>query len=109
MEKIEGQRRQGDILFERDDLTWQNKSPEDATIQDDGVVAKGEVTGHMHRISDGTKATLMIAAAMAYVRSISEDAEVVHDEHNSVVLPTGNWNVVRQKEYTPRGWVLVDD
>lgn len=109
MEKIEGQRRQGDILFERDDLPWQERVSDDAEIQENGVVARGEVTGHMHKISDGTKATLMIAAAMAYVRSMSEDAEIIHDEHNPVVLPTGNWNIVRQQQYTPKGWVRVAD
>jgi hypothetical protein len=109
MKKIEGQRRQGDILFERDDLPWQKRSPEDAEIQEDGVVARGEVTGHMHRISDAKRAVLMVSAAMVYIKSMSDDADVIHDEHNPIILPIGNWNIVRQQQYTPKGWVRVVD
>jgi len=94
--------RQGDLLFVQAEI------PQDAEQQDDGVIARGEVTGHMHRISDGAKAVLMVAAAQAYVRAM-RDAEIVHDEHNAITLPAGDWQVVRQSEYTPSGWRQVED
>jgi len=95
--------RQGDLLFIGvEDIDGS------AVVQDDGVIARGEVTGHMHRISDGTKAVLMVAAGLAYVRAM-QDAEIVHDEHDTIVLPPGEYKVVRQREYIPDGWRQVAD
>jgi len=95
--------RQGDLLFVECDSV-----PEDSKLQEDGIIARGEVTGHMHRISDSSKALLMLCGAVAYIKAIHE-AEVVHDEHDTIVLPPGKYEVVRQREYRPDGWVQVSD
>lgn len=95
--------RQGDLLFVATD-----EIPNDAKEQKDGVIARGETTGHMHRISDGARAALMMAAGMAYVRAMQE-ADIVHDEHATITLPVGDYQVVRQREYTPDGWRQVAD
>lgn len=96
-------KRQGDLLFVKvDDI------PQKTEIKKDGVIAEGEVTGHKHRISDATKATLLVSGLVAYVRALKE-TEVVHEEHKTITLPPGNWQVIRQREYEPDGWRQVSD
>ena len=95
--------RQGDLLFiECDEI------PNDAQEVQDGIIARGEATGHTHRVGDSNVAKLVALNAMMYVRALQE-AEILHEEHNKVVLPPGNWKVHRQKEYEPNGWKQVQD
>lgn len=98
--------RQGDILFVR---VNENEIPEDAREQKDGVVAKGEVTGHHHRIKPGAVATLLVAANMAAWIRAKGDTDIVHEEHDTITLPPGDWEVRRQREYEPAGWRQVAD
>jgi hypothetical protein len=93
--------RQGDLLFVRSEI------PVEATEIADGVLARGEATGHTHRVRPGTTVALL-AAGMAYVRALSE-AYVDHEEHTTVILPPGDWAVRRQREYRPDGWRQVQD
>ena len=96
-------KRQGDLLF-----VEVTHIPDDAVKQDHGVIAEGEITGHKHQISEGTQAVLMIAAGVSYINAIRE-AAIEHEEHNTVVLPPGQWEVRRQREYEPSGWRQVAD
>jgi hypothetical protein len=93
--------RQGDLLLVRAQI------PEAATEIADGVLARGEATGHTHRVRPGT-AVALVAAGLAYVRALQE-AYVDHEEHATVVLPPGEWVVRRQREYRPDGWRQVAD
>ena len=67
------------------------------------VLAHGEVTGHAHAIApdearqyrapgQGTVSYLEVKAALAMLR---------HDEHATVELPRGTYEVRRQREYSP--------
>jgi len=94
--------RQGDLFF----IPCKN-IPLEAIVQQDGIIARGEVTGHTHRISTG-KAFLMLCAGIAYVRAETE-ALIGHEEHKPVTLPPGNWLVKRQREYQPQGWRQIAD
>jgi hypothetical protein len=94
--------RQGDILFvECEEI------PAAARQRKDGIVARGEVTGHTHRLAGGT-AMLMICAGIAYINAQTE-AYVRHDEHKEIILPPGKYRIKRQREYTPNGWRQVTD
>lgn len=93
--------RQGDLLFVRGEV------PKDAREIADGVLARGEATGHTHRVRPGT-AVALLAAGLAYVRALQE-ASVDHEEHATVILPPGEWAVRRQREYRPDGWRQVAD
>ena len=96
--------RQGDLLFCKVESI-----PSDVKVSKNGVIARGEVTGHTHRLSDGAKAVLLFSTnAVAYIRAL-EKTEVVHDEHGSIFLPAGEYAVKRQREYRPNGWVQVAD
>ena len=95
--------RQGDILFvEAEEI------PEEREHQPDGIVARGEVTGHMHRITPRSKAALYLCAAISYIHA-QQETEIVHEEHDTINLPIGNYKVIRQQEYTPEGWRQVED
>lgn len=93
--------RQGDLLFVRREI------PADAQPLAEGVLARGEATGHTHRVRPGT-AVALLAAGIAYVRAMQE-AYVDHEEHATVTLPPGEWAVRRQREYRPDGWRQVQD
>lgn len=96
--------RQGDIGFFKVDSI-----PKDATVDKTGIIARGEVTGHMHRVSNTAKAALMVANGTSFVDARQEGAKIVHDEHRTINLPSGYWEVRRQKEYEPQGWRQVAD
>lgn len=97
------QYRQGDIFFVSTDCV-----PGKGKRQEDGIIARGDVTGHVHRISDEAKAVLIIVSGVAYIRA-TEDTDIVHDEHHTITLPPGDYKVFRQREYTPDGWRQVAD
>ena len=72
------------------------------------TLAEGEVTGHSHRIADG-QAELYEKDGTLYLRILSDTATLVHEEHNAVEIPQGNWMVRIQREYEPEGWRYVAD
>jgi len=76
------------------------------------TLALGEVTGHHHSILDGN--------AVGYAdneNSLAKYVEVnkpagaslTHQEHDTIVLPEGNYRVVGQVEYTPERLSRVTD
>jgi len=79
------------------------------------VLAEGEVTGHAHVIPAGTDVRLLGRGdgadplAVGYL-ALKKLARLVHDEHAPVALPPGNYRVVQQRRFAPRGaWRLVGD
>lgn len=94
--------RQGDVLLvpiseipKRD-----NRKPERAT---GGriVLARGEATGHHHSVPKGA-ATLVrsIDEEWAYLQ-VHEPVELEHQEHAPIQLSPGDYEVRRQREYSP--------
>lgn len=75
------------------------------------VLAKGELTGHAHRIAERDAATLYQSDASedCYLEVTSEAATLVHDEHGPIPLPRGIYRVWRQREYSPREIRIVRD
>lgn len=72
------------------------------------TLAEGEVTGHKHRITNGS-AELYEDDGTLYLRVLSETALLTHEEHNEVKVPQGLWMVRIQREYEPAGWRYVAD
>ena len=71
------------------------------------VLAEGEQTGHAH---------VLDAPAMAYrdksrdlFFSLSSPARVVHEEHDPIALPAGEYRVIRQEEYRRGELIRVAD
>ncbi len=86
------QYRHGDLLIES-----VNSIPEKAKERNTNIILDGEVTGHAHRLIGGA---VMDVGDQAYL-SVPKTATVVHEEHNTITLPAGDYVVVRQREYRP--------
>lgn len=105
--------RQGDVLF-----VPINKLPAGARKKrDNGTVAYGEVTGHSHHLASTTIDTEVLEIAQGLYVHVSDDglkldgniAKFVHEEHGTVALPAGDYQVVIQKEYSPEAIRDVQD
>lgn len=104
--------RHGDVLIREVD-----EIPADATRKAKDkrglVLAEGEVTGHHHRIADTSMGELLVspgeADEMRMWLSLSVAAPLVHEEHHTLDLPAGDYEVIIQKEYEPEGLRNVAD
>jgi hypothetical protein len=103
--------RQGDVLIIRTDRIPAGVKPVE---RENGrvVLAHGEVTGHCHAV-DSDLATLFTTAdldemADRFLR-VEKECKVVHDEHDAITLPPGEYMVRRQREYTPEAVRNVAD
>ena len=88
-------KRQGDILLEKVDGVQVTRR----TPVEDGVIARGEVTGHAHRVENGELA-LTNAGTLVFSDG---SATVEHEEHDRLELEEGIWRVHRQVEYVGPG------
>ena len=102
--------RQGDLLFvavEEDGIRPLKRTAR--TIRN-GVLQRGEATGHAHRIDprDLSKAKVyLLAGSRRIVIEAVESVRVTHEEHKPLTLPPGHWEVRRQREYSPEWRTLV--
>ena len=83
--------RQGDLLFTRIDVI-----PVGKKILD-GVIVRGEATGHAHRLIGGS--VIKDKNGNLYL-DIKTKGEIIHEEHKPIQLSKGKWAVIRQREYT---------
>ena len=91
--------RQGDVLLVRVD-----GRPEKCTKvkreQGRVILAHGEVTGHAHAIRD-KGADLFQAATGERFLVMQADGSLTHEEHGTIPLAAGTYQVIRQREYSP--------
>ena len=95
--------RQGDVV-----LVEVQSMPARATALDHRILAKGEVTGHQHQVTEGD-ATLYEHEGTLFLRVESETAVLTHEEHEPIMLPKGTFRVSIQREYEPASWRHVQD
>ena len=93
--------RQGDVsIIAIEELPRKTKR-----VKGEPILARGEVTGHAHRMIEG-KVRLYQLAGLLYLKVLSEFARLYHEEHEDVVLPRGDYQVRQQREFewasTPR-------
>ena len=74
-----------------------------------GVLAEGEVTGHSHRFAVPDEADVFRVGGSLYADVLVNGAEVIHQEHGTIRLPRGVYEVRIQREYTPKGIRRVVD
>ncbi|MEE8115112.1 MAG: hypothetical protein V3T23_12260 [Nitrososphaerales archaeon] len=67
-------------------------------VQGEPILARGEVTGHAHKMIEG-KVKLYQLAGLLYLKVLSEVARLYHEEHEDIVLPRGDYEVRRQREF----------
>ncbi len=66
------------------------------------ILAKGEITGHAHRIEQRDVAQLFRHDGLLYLRVTGEQATVTHEEHAPISFPRGTYKVWIQREYSPQ-------
>lgn len=94
--------RQGDVLIVATTNTPRDLKPVE---RDQGrvILAYGEVTGHAHAIvaPDVELFTIGDLDEMAgrFLR-VEAEALLEHEEHDTIILPPGDYLVRRQREYT---------
>ena len=97
------QYRQGDVLLIAVDAIPGGAVP---VPRDQGevVLAYGEVTGHRHAIADPHAELLALPdqeIERRFLRITGDKALLQHEEHDTITLPPGSYQVVRQREYVP--------
>ena len=101
--------RQGDIYFVKLD---EKIDSADAVPVKSGIIAKGETTGHAHRVSPSSIAAgalLSIVGSAMFLRSPEAGTTIVHDEHGPIELPAGSYAVIPQQEFDGLRWRQVLD
>lgn len=73
------------------------------------MLAQGEVTGHAHRLADPKQGDVYNIGGEMYLDVLEGGADIVHEEHGTVALPRGTYQVRIQREYTPAGIRRVYD
>ena len=75
------------------------------------ILAYGEVTGHAHRIADpdASGAVLLTVAESATFLRLTKKAQLVHEEHATIELEPGTYEVVHQREYAYGQTIRVAD
>lgn len=107
MKKVKKTFRQGDIL-----IVAVAGIPEGAKPVIPGprgyVLAEGEATGHAHIIEPSSAVKMQSLAEQLFLQ-VAEPVTVTHEEHGWIMLPEGNYKVVRQVEYSPEELRQVTD
>lgn len=96
--------RQGDVMF-----IPRQAIPSGGKKRDNGTVAYGEVTGHSHRLADLATAEVLEIADGLFVNVSEEGISIagepgcsfIHEEHGTINLPPGIFEVRIQREYSP--------
>lgn len=96
--------RHGDVL-----IADTAELPANANLRFDGILARGEQTGHMHRIEVPETAELWELNGELFMRVVADEARIVHEEHQPITLPRGIYRVWQQREYTPEKIRRVTD
>lgn len=95
--------RQGDVLLRRASISL----PSDATTVQDKILARGETTGHSHRIEG--QARVVRSGNGQLLVQVDGEAALVHEEHGRIDLEPGIYEVVGQREYDPVAERAVSD
>lgn len=100
--------RQGDVLVVAVDAIPRRAKLVD---RDRGRVvhAYGETTGHAHAIAASGAAQLQHEDDRYLRVTAAGGVGLTHEEHDTIVVPRGDYRVVRQREYAPEAPRFVAD
>jgi len=90
--------RQGDVLLRKI-----KKLPRKPRLTNTDILLHGEATGHAHRLVNGEiygRSWSDRNNVMLYMKA-EIGAKVVHEEHGTIELEPGFYEVIRQREYEP--------
>jgi len=109
------QARQGDVFIEKVDRipeTAKKAKPEDGRV----ILAHGEATGHAHAYDKRFVSMYRDDGAGSAFITVSADpstghggADLKHEEHSAIKTPAGDYEAIRQREYSPEAIRNVAD
>lgn len=67
------------------------------TRKDDGIIAKGEATGHAHRMSGAV--VYEDGGVITFEPIAGETPEIVHEEHHRITFPNVEMETGQVQEY----------
>ncbi len=85
--------RQGDCL-----LIEVNSFPK-GLVKKDNTIAEGEATGHFHKFPSSKVEVFKNSTGQQYIQVNEPVAELVHQEHDTMQLPQGKYQLVIQREF----------
>lgn len=99
--------RQGDLLIKeinepisRRIILNRKKSP---------VILEGEITGHRHELTSLQNAEILEYIDNTYINVTGESVDLIHPEHDTITIPQGTYQVIRQREYDENEIRYVND
>lgn len=109
--------RQGDVFLKKcDDLPELETNPffsiEGEEIEGFIILAHGEATGHKHAIKiedDNVSLFKCSANDNRFFLIVKTESDLKHEEHSTIKVPPGKYQVIRQREYTPESIRYVAD
>ena len=106
---MRAQYRQGDVLL----YAVGHIPPSAKRVPRDGdrvVVAEGELTGHAHSFAtDRVGLFREMGSQRSFLTVGKGGASLSHEEHGSILVPEGHYQLRRQREYAPHGARWVGD
>lgn len=72
------------------------------------ILAHGEVTGHAHAITNRVAKFFETSAGERFL-DLDTGVDLKHEEHGTIRLPAGKYQVRRQREYSPEAIRNVAD
>ena len=97
--------RQGDVV-----LATVEALPEGAKLRKDKgdvVLKHGTATGHSHRIRTGAR--VHKTEDKEFLEVTKKTASLIHEEHATIKLPQGCYEIIQQREHTAAGIRNVTD
>lgn len=96
--------RHGDVM-----VSQLEAIPSAAKEKSGSILARGEFTGHSHRIQESAAVQLWELNGETFLEVKAERATLIHEEHKPIVLAKGLYRYWMQREYTPQAIVRVMD
>lgn len=96
--------RQGDVL-----ILPVDSIPEELKPTKKVTLALGEVTGHHHSILNGAVGYADDEDQLAEYFEVFENADLTHQEHDTITFSPGKYRNVIQVQYTPQALIRVTD
>ena len=88
----------GDVILKRIEEIPQGTKK--MIVRDSIILAEGETTGHAHRIKETNKAELFENDGL-FMLKVNEPVDLVHEEHKTITIQPGSYEIDRVKEYDP--------
>jgi len=96
--------RHGDVMIDRC-----AEIPADLRRTPGLILARGEATGHAHRVLEAGTAVVFDTGDGGFLDVTADEATVVHEEHDAITLPRGTYRFWFQREYSPEAIRRVVD